>query len=367
MGLSKFKIIVIGLLPVTYGFLYFIKDEPTLIEQWYSMGIYPVLSMVLRTLTGWLPFSVGEALIAAAILYVIFWLRKLWLQWRRKHFGTRKALLWGAAHALFAYSLIYGYFLLSWGFNYLRVPLYKQLDFELGAIHKVELQELNHDIIAKCNALRGEINLSEGELPISRDEILASAHLGYVSDFPLVTPEPTPIAVKPIFFTSIFSHLGIAGIYGMITGEANVNLDPPNFLIPFTACHEIAHQLGYAPEEEANYLGYLATQYHPNPLFQYSGSLAALRYTMRSMYWTDSLAYAELLGTIDSLVLSDLQVTRAYWNSFDNPIEVVTDIIYDYYLKANDQPAGIASYGLVVQLLVAQRRRESPEPPNNPR
>jgi len=38
---------------------------------------------------------------------------------------------------------------------------------------------------------------------------------------------------------------------GPFTGEANVNISMPHTSIPFTACHEMAHQIGFAREDEA--------------------------------------------------------------------------------------------------------------------
>jgi len=47
------------------------------------------------------------------------------------------------------------------------------------------------------------------------------------------------------------SYLGIGGVYFPFTGEANVNISMPHTSIPFTACHEMAHQIGFAREDEA--------------------------------------------------------------------------------------------------------------------
>lgn len=41
--------------------------------------------------------------------------------------------------------------------------------------------------------------------------------------------------------------------------------------IPFNMCHEVAHLLAIAVENEANFAGYLACEYSGDPVFQYSG------------------------------------------------------------------------------------------------
>ena len=143
----------------------------------------------------------------------------------------------------------------------------------------------------------------------------------------------------------------------MFTGEANVNMDPPNFLVPAVTCHEMAHQSGFASEDEANFVGYLACQFNPDINFQYSGNLMMLRYSMRSLYRLDSVAYEELAAKLTIEVKEDLRKNREYWQSFYNPIDPLTDALYDLFLKANDQKEGIKSYSLVTSLLIGEYRR----------
>ena len=49
-------------------------------------------------------------------------------------------------------------------------------------------------------------------------------------------------------FPALFSALGIAGLYFPFTGEAIVNGDDLPDTLPFTICHELAHQAGFARE-----------------------------------------------------------------------------------------------------------------------
>jgi len=49
-----------------------------------------------------------------------------------------------------------------------------------------------------------------------------------------------------------------------------VNTTTPVFTQPFTTCHEIGHQLGYAKENEANFAGYLSARSSRDPAFLYS-------------------------------------------------------------------------------------------------
>ena len=74
---------------------------------------------------------------------------------------------------------------------------------------------------------------------------------------------------------------------------------------------------------------------------------------MRAISRTDTAAYNLLVDEIDEIVLEDLRRNREYHDQFYNPREPLTELIYDQFLKANKQQAGIASYGQMVDLLVA--------------
>ena len=134
-------------------------------------------------------------------------------------------------------------------------------------------------------------------------------------------------------------------------------MDPPNFLLPATICHEMAHQIGYASETEANYLAFMACWHHPDVHYQYSGMLLAMRYSLRTLYRTDTTAHKRVVATINQGILTDLKASRKYWSSFYNPFDEFTDWFYDLFLKANSQKDGIKSYGLMVKLLLGEYRK----------
>ena len=74
--------------------------------------------------------------------------------------------------------------------------------------------------------------------------------------------------------------MGYSGYINPFTNEAQINAKMVGYSTPITVCHEIAHQMGYAAETEANYLGYLAAKNSNNQYFRYSASLFSLRYLL---------------------------------------------------------------------------------------
>jgi hypothetical protein len=118
------------------------------------------------------------------------------------------------------------------------------------------------------------------------------------------------------------------------------------------SCHEQAHQLGYAKENEANFIGVLATLNNENAHFQYSGSIFALRYCINDLFRRDSELGKKLKDQMRPGIFKNYALSRDFWDRMDNPLEPVFKLFYSNYLKANNQPAGLKSYNYMVALLV---------------
>ena len=68
------------------------------------------------------------------------------------------------------------------------------------------------------------------------------------SDYPLL--DGTYLGPKPVLFSRALSHCNITGIFFPFTLEANVNTDIPDYSLPSTMCHELAHLSGFMREDE---------------------------------------------------------------------------------------------------------------------
>ncbi len=340
------KTVWIILFPVQWLFFSLISTHHHFIERWYSNGLFKGLSLILRAMTGWIPFSAGEIIIYLLAFFLVF---RLALSIARIIKGKLRCISFlkqFVINLLAITSVIYFLFMILWGLNYHREPL---VTVTKTGFSTEELRGLCELLIDETNSSR-EMAAS---ITMDRKEITTAAYDGYkdliIGDKKLYYRLP---AVKKILFTGVFSYLGVTGIYNPFTGEANVNMGPPDFLLPVTVCHEMAHQAGIAPEDEANYVSFIVCRQHPNPFFRYSGYLMAMRYAMSALKRSDSKSFDELWEKISDKVKSDLDENRRYWAKFKNPFEKYSDKVYDSYLKANNQKAGIKSYGLMVRLLL---------------
>lgn len=345
------------LLPVQWLVYKGLSFFPTQVEQYYSQGLYPPLSRALRIALGWLPFPVGQLLFYAALAYLLFSLFKL-LKQLKKPTKERWSILGNSLLTAGSYlSIIYLVFNVLWGINYSRQPLKQSLELPTSKYDVQVLENLCKELIEQSNAHRAQLEATSGSwgsFEGHNTALFAAAVRSYNAAekrYPLLAYK-TP-SVKAVVLPQIMSYAGIGGIYFPFTAEANVNADPPVFKLPFTTCHEMAHQLGFASETEANFIAYVVCRSSDEPLFQYSGSYTAMRYAMSALYRSDTAAYRSLTQLYTEEVKEDLAINRAYWKQFESPLGALSDTVNDAFLKANGQKEGIKSYGKMVDLLLA--------------
>jgi hypothetical protein len=330
------------------------------VERYYSRTVYRYISQPISSVTGTLPFSLAEVLavlvLAAAAAWVVCCIAEL-----VRNPGRRlKLLMRRLSAAAIAVSLVYFSFIAVWGLNYHRVSIASIANLEVREASVEELEALCRHLIKRANGLREQVEEDQNGVMASPEgpgDILKRAYKGY-SAAAKSYPELGGRYGRPkgVMLSKVLSYQGIGGIYFPFTGEANVNISEPHFMIPFTACHEMAHQRGFAREDEANYIGYLACIMHPDPDFQYSGTMAALQYSMNAMARQDRERYNSLREEYGAGVARDFEAWNEHCRKYDGFVKETTDRINDAYLQANAQSDGVKSYGRMVDLLRADYR-----------
>lgn len=157
---------------------------------------------------------------------------------------------------------------------------------------------------------------------------------------------------KPILNTWLLSVQQTTGVYSPFTVEANYNRDIAYYDIPFTICHELSHLRGYMQEEEANFIGVLATIGADDLYFNYSGYVSAWVYAGNALARIDSSAFATLYGRINARTRQDMLYNNAYWKQFEGKPAEAHEQLNDAYLKIQGQATGVRSYGHVTDLML---------------
>lgn len=349
------------LLPLTLGLVFISKRNPYIVERVYSSGIYPYIGTVISLITGIFPFSLGEVIVVFSLLFLS--IGALWVIYRIITRGISHIKMFSLSkNILITISVIYFLFNFLWGLNYYRLPFYKIAGIDVRPATVQELAALCEDLINKANEIRKEISESEDKVFYEKDYnyVLKNTHKGYEavqSSYPELGGRfGMP---KGVIFSKAMSYMGITGIYFPFTGEANVNMDIPFVSLPSTVAHEMAHQRGFAREDEANYIAYLTCKFHPELSFQYSGYILALIHSMNTLYVNDREKFIELSQRYSEEVKMDLNDISKHWAKYEGPIEKASTKMNNAYLKSNNQKDGVKSYGRMVDLLIAEYRKKN--------
>ncbi len=350
----KKKRLLTYLLPIQIILVNILSRYPNLIEKYYSNGIYPYISSFFRVVLGWIPFSIGDILLLFLLIYILV---SIYRFIKKKPKKIKNTLFSLGAHL----SIFYFVFYMFWGMNYYRIPLQKSLDLTIPEYNIDELSLLTEKLLMKTQEIHFKLTKND-TIPIqtvlSQKELLERVNLGYDSisksykQFEYSHPK-----VKKSLFSTPMSYMGFSGYLNPITGESQINYNSINFDIPFVACHEIAHQIGYANESEANFIGYLAAINNKDLLFQYSANLAALRYALGEIYRSDKNLHKEFFSRLPIGVKKNINDDRKLWKKYNNPLKPYFHKFYSLYLKANHQKDGMKSYGKMIGLLMAYENK----------
>lgn len=329
---------------------------PVSVERYYSDGIYPVISSTQRILLGWIPFSMGDILYGAIIIYLIAKVIKFIRKTRRKEIH-RSYLLHVGKKILTASLLVYILFNLLWGLNYNRIGMAKQLQLTRGEVLIPDLMNVMQQIVYRINTL--DSSARTNRVALNRKKHLFS---GSVFSYKTLAQQNhlfryAHVSVKPSLYSYLGNYMGFTGYYNPFSGEAQVNTTVPVYILPFTTCHEIGHQLGYAKESEANFAGYLSASSSDNPEFRYSAYFDLYLYGRRYVYLLDSLKGKQLDSQLNPGVRRDIDELRNFNKRHANPVERVIDLLYSQFLKANQQPAGRVSYSEVIVWVIAYYKK----------
>ncbi|HEX3028756.1 MAG TPA: DUF3810 domain-containing protein [Clostridia bacterium] len=336
--------------------------SPNIVEKLYSRGFYKVISQVISFFPSCFPFSLGEWGIAvlvigllASVFYCIFRIVK-------EKSNRLRIIANSILNLLVFCSVLYFSSVITFDLNYQRHTFSHISGLEVRPSSVNDLYETCRKIMANTNEARKKIKEdSNGVMKLSHSvsSTLKSAPKGYNIESKRYPELGGYYSIpKKVFFSKVLSMMGIQGIHNPFTQEANINVDMPVSFIPSTACHEMAHQRGFAREDEANFIAYLTCCRNPGPDFIYSGDLMALIYSMNALYDSDYKKWEQLQKGYSAGVIRDFKAYNRYWHRYEGPVQKANDAVNNAYLKANNQKDGTKSYGRMVDLLIAKYRKD---------
>jgi hypothetical protein len=306
-------------------FNWFMLDEQR-VELWYASGVYPYIAAGMRYLVGWLPISFGDLLYVAAIIYSIVTLRK----------SFRRSFVTTARRLFTVLSLTWLIFHVLWGFNYYRTSIPDQFKLERGEVKKEEIVAFAEYSLREANKL----GIREQGIGVIDKNLITSAYEKLSKLHPQLTYHP--ISFKSSLFGVMGNYMGYGGYYNPFTGEAQINDHMPEFMLPYIAVHEVAHQLGYAKESEANFIGYLAAMHSEDSLLRYSANLEMFLYANRALRRFDSTLAKQNMERLSPRIKKDLADYKVFAEKYYGPVDKFVTWFYTGYF--NNQPEGMMSY-----------------------
>lgn len=349
-GFSRFSFAVTAISLL----IYLIAIRSSAVADLVNSTLSVAVRFLLSTATRVLPFSLFEMLIITSpvILIVAIYLL-LDSTERGKSTVSLIALI----------SLIFTAYIYTLGVGYRTSPLAERTD--INAESDISVEELTHALSEVLDGMARELHeltFTDGEtrMPYSMDEMskkLVRAYDLMNAEYSLLTNYPS--RVKAVKNSTVMSDLGIGGIYSFFTGEANVNVEYPDYSLPFTSAHEMAHQRGISREDEASFVAFLVCISSDDAYIRYSGYLNMFEYLASALYSVSRDLYYETLDMLPDEALSDIRASDAvYIKHKDSPLGKLNDKLNDVYLKANGTE-GVVSYSYVVRLTVGYYQKQN--------
>ena len=134
------------------------------------------------------------------------------------------------------------------------------------------------------------------------------------------------VPVKKLGWADMYTASGITGVTVGLTGEAAVNPSTPVLCQPFAMCHEMAHRMCIAIDQDANFAAFLACANNSRPEFQYAAYYMAYRYCYNTLYAHGTAEATTAAARLDAGLSKNLKRDLETFSKFFND---------DPYVKAN--------------------------------
>jgi len=326
--------LALSLLPLPAGF----------VERAYTNGFYSLLQSALTPVANLVPFALVDVLLVTALVGLPVW----WaLRIKRAGRGRRwRAAARMAFNTLALAAAVFITFQLLWGLNYERAPLRAKLDFDNARVSAEAAADLRRNVIEQLNR---EAAARQSDWPDEREwreQLLVSFNktareLGNRRGIAAGRPKHTLMNF----------YLAAAGIEGFVNPfglEVVLESSVLPFEKPFLLAHEWGHLAGFADESEASFIGLLACLHSDSAAIRYAGWLALYLYLPDDSKAESAQLAPEVIADLRAIAEREARrlnatISRVQWK------------VYDQFLKASGVEAGVASYGMLVRLVLGTR------------
>lgn len=339
---------------------------PDFTEYVVSRVLFKIVTVPLGFVTSLLPFSFTELLVITALPLVVT--AVVLFVMRMKKTDSKKRTAIKAARCVAGFlSFAALMYMLCHGANYYRRTASELMELDTSPKSAEQLTELCMYLGEKAAQARSEITDSSAEYVFSEDMFTELSRAGNGYD-KLVAEHPwlwTSVwRQKPVQLSYLWSYTGIVGMYFPFFAECNVNIEQPDYAIPFTAAHESAHSRGVAFEDECNFYAFLSCINSDYPEYRYSGYLNGFIFCANALHDYDKELWEQAWSVVTDGMRADIVADNDYIDRFANtvidgpgdldinPWEAAGDI-NDAFIKSQGVTDGALSYDRVTELILA--------------
>lgn len=291
-----------------------------------------------------IPFSVGDVFYIVVFIFLGFIL----INTIRK-VSRNKSLIW----LFVAINSFYFIYQLFWGMMYFQHPIREKLP--KGEVTAKQTKELALIYLDRCRKTRELVSEDgSGVFEIENFKEVETEILRRQKHLPKIIGSQKWTAInsfKPSLFRGIMSYTGIFGYYNPFSAEAQINAELPSIFLPFTLAHESSHQLGFAREQEANFVGYLIGKESGNSDLRYSTEYFVLKSLLNALAEKNPAFVKQVLSAYSPGMKRDRNAEKAFIKNHAGILDSLFGITNDLFLKSNQQD-GSVTYSYFVNLLI---------------
>lgn len=338
-----------GILLAQFILFYLFSKIPWVVSFFESL--FELKKNIHVRLFSWLFFSVGDIFYIFLVITILNFLIKI---------CKKRTITLAAVRLLMLTNVFYFVYQISWGMLYFQSPLIEKLSKKDPTMEERKVLTIKY--LEKCKQTRMLIKEDKnGVFKIWQMEELKSEILKRQKLLPTYINAKEVVntaSIKASFYRKLMNYSGILGYYNPFTTEAQYNSNLPSSLIPFTLAHESAHQIGYAREQEASFIGYLIGKNSKNLELRYSTEFSVLKSLLNSLAEENPEFVKWALQNYSSGMKRDRMYEKTFAKKYGGPTDDFFFYMNNLFLKSNQQEGSI-TYSYFIDLLVRYERKNT--------
>jgi hypothetical protein len=353
MGKRDLSWAILGILALIVRF--FAVRNPDATDEWYSRLFFPGIRNVIDLTLGNLPFPSVYLFVATIFLVLGIFVTRFMAKkgWKSRAWYTFQSLANGLGALVF-------FFLVLWGYNYQRTPIFQQLSLKPKSLNLDQLFgeiEITRRLAVQYrNQIKSDTLAITEVMDYSDLEGLVRGNMNEHLDILGLNFTGKP-RTRQFYPPGFMRRMGILGIYFPYTGESYIDASLHPLEQPFTVAHEMAHSYGVTDEGEANFIAWVICTNSEDPLLRYSGHLRLLMYQMRDFYRMAPEEYKTWVETLAPGIRNDLRSIREVSEAYQPFSLELSRKTNDIFLKSQGVKAGVNSYQQLPMLAYSWRKR----------